>query len=251
MHSEMFTSLRRKAETIERSLESKCNRYIQVAQRISNRLSLVTPSSSSSSNVEEGRGTTNTQDIEDDQAEKSLENDITQLLRQMSSVIDEMEGLIRTSSTTTGSSSQSVLVRRLREIMYDYKSDFRKSNDILLQERSRNELFSRASANVDLPSSVAGDDMEMDSLLRERGAINSSLLSSRGILGQASEIISDLRNQRTTMSGASSRVKSLAGNVPGINEVIDKIRRKKNKDNAIMGCVIAGCVLFCLWYVFG
>lgn len=166
-------------------------------------------------------------------------------MRQMGEVNDDMGKVVESSGRGHGSAA--VLVRRMREILYDYREDFRKANELLRKARARTELFNSASS-VDVSN---GNDAEMDHLLRERGALNSSLLSSRSILGQASEIISDLRNQRTTMSGASSRVVSLAGNVPGINEVIDKIRRKKNKDNAVMGLIIAFCVLFCLWYVFG
>ena len=121
-------------------------------------------------------------------------------MRQMGEVNDDMGRVVESSGKGHGSAA--VLVRRMREILYDYREDFRKANELLRQSRARTELFNNASS-MDVSS---GNDAEMEHLLRERGALNSSLLSSRSILGQASEIISDLRNQRTTMSGASSRV---------------------------------------------
>ena len=37
----------------------------------------------------------------------------------------------------------------------------------------------------------------------------------------------------------------------GVNQLIDKIRKKRNKDDIIVSGVIAFCILFTLWYVLG
>ena len=35
------------------------------------------------------------------------------------------------------------------------------------------------------------------------------------------------------------------------NGLIDKIRKKRLQDDRIVGGVVAGCILFTLWYLFG
>lgn len=40
------------------------------------------------------------------------------------------------------------------------------------------------------------------------------------------------------------------GNLPSITRVIDAIQRKKTRDNAIVGLIIAGCICFTIWYLF-
>lgn len=39
------------------------------------------------------------------------------------------------------------------------------------------------------------------------------------------------------------------GNLPSITRVIDAIQRKKTRDNAIIGLVIAACICFTIWYL--
>lgn len=40
-----------------------------------------------------------------------------------------------------------------------------------------------------------------------------------------------------------------AGNLPSISRVIDAIQKKKTRDNAIVGLIIAGCICFTIWYL--
>jgi hypothetical protein len=40
-----------------------------------------------------------------------------------------------------------------------------------------------------------------------------------------------------------------AGNLPAVSRIIDAIQRKKTRDNAIVGVLIATCICFTIWYV--
>jgi len=51
------------------------------------------------------------------------------------------------------------------------------------------------------------------------------------------------------LSGANTGLAGLASNLPSISRVVDAIQRKKSRDNAIIGLIIAGCLCFTIWYL--
>ena len=92
---------------------------------------------------------------------------------------------------------------------------------------------------------------ELDALLRERSAINNSFRGASDVLGQAQGIKGELRNQRNSLMNSAVGVGSIISNVPGVNRLIDAIQRKKQRDNFVLGGVIALCCFFTFWYMFG
>ena len=96
-----------------------------------------------------------------------------------------------------------------------------------------------------------GHDEGMEHLLRERNAIGNSMKAADAVLGQAAEVQSELRSQGASLRGIQGTMLAIAGNVPGLNVLIDKIRKKRNQDDMIVSGVIAFCILFTLWYVLG
>jgi len=236
-----FQETRRAAETLERSLESKCNTYQQITSRICTRLDLSHSLSSLASPDLENPGSSPA--AADDVEETSLSTAIQSLLSQMNDTNDRLATLAAPTNPTA-----TLLLKRYREIHWDYSSDFKKANDNLRRKREAAELFRGADASL---AGGNATDPATEHLLRERAALNSSVVSSRGVLGQASQIFEELKNQRGGLTSAGSRVSMITENVPGINRVIDAIRRKKEKDNVILGCVLAFCILFVLWYWLG
>ncbi len=91
----------------------------------------------------------------------------------------------------------------------------------------------------------------MEHLLRERSSIDASLNSTNAILSQASSVRNELRTQGHNLRGVSSAMSVIAGNIPGLNGLIDKIRKKRLQDDRVVSGVVAGCILFTLWYLFG
>lgn len=57
-----------------------------------------------------------------------------------------------------------------------------------------------------------------------------------------------LEQQRARFTNSKSRVNSLSHSFAGINSLMEQIRRKKMRNNTIIGLVIAGCVCFTLWW---
>lgn len=152
-------------------------------------------------------------------------------------------------ATSSNNAHHSLLVKRYREIVYDCTNDFKKTNRAILKKREQNDLF-RGAASV-RKEGEEGEDEATAALLRERNAIGNSLQSASSIIGQASDIRSELRNQGTALKNVGNKVLVMASRVPGLNGLIEGIRRKRGKDDNIVSAVIAGCILFTLWYVLG
>jgi Golgi SNAP receptor complex protein 1 len=184
--------------------------------------------------------------------ESALAADIN---RTISAMTDLIERKMMPCAERTGKSQHILLVKRYREILFDCSADFKKTSAAVARKREQMELF-RGSRATSGGSSGQGngngaDDEAMEHLLRERNAIGNSLQTADSVLGQAAEVHSELRSQGSALRGVRGTVMSIAGNVPGLNRLIDNIRKKRNKDDMIVSGVIASCILFTLWYVLG
>lgn len=142
-----------------------------------------------------------------------------------------------------------LLVKRYREILFDLSGDFEKSRQAHTRKVERAKLLEGASPNTN--SSLNIDQNGMDHLMRERNHIHNSQNAAASVIHQATEIRNDLRNQGLSLGRAQSMMGAIASNIPGINTLVEKIKRKRSKDDMIVACVIASCVLFTLWYLFG
>jgi Golgi SNAP receptor complex protein 1 len=175
--------------------------------------------------------------------EATLRHDIQRTLTALQDLITTQ---LQPASERLGSQNAALLVKRYREILFDLSGDFEKSRQAHVRKQERAKLMEGAKTS-------GGDqnDPSMDHLLRERNHINNSLNSASGVLAQASEIRSDLRDQGQSLGRTQSTVGKIMGNIPGINTLVENIRRKRSKDDYIVAGVIASCILFTLWYLFG
>ena len=172
--------------------------------------------------------------------------------RTITSMTDLIERRMMPCAERTGRSQHTLLVKRYREILFDCSADFKKTSAAVARKREQAELFRGANASGGgNGNGGSGMDEGMEHLLRERNAIGNSMKAADAVLGQASEVQSELRSQGASLRGVQGTMLAIAGNVPGLNVLIDKIRKKRNKDDVIVSGVIAFCILFTLWYMFG
>jgi Golgi SNAP receptor complex protein 1 len=174
--------------------------------------------------------------------ESTLQSDIQRLTQRLQDLI---LGRLAASAAT---SSQQASVKRYREILLDLKADFEKCASTVRRSKERHELMAGS-------ASVGGGgtslDPAMDHLLRERNHIENSMNAASGVLGQADSIRSDLYSQGRSLRGTNSLMSQLTTNIPGLNHLVDQIRRKRSRDDKIVAGVIVTCVTFTLWYMFG
>lgn len=232
-----FDGFRREATKLERQLEDRVARYQQLAQ------SLSTTNTFSSSKIN-NRPTSLLDAAENgaltSQEESTLSTDISRTISAMADLVNTKMAPI---AVRTGRTQHSLLVKRYREILFDCTTDYEKTRASVARQRETAELFAGANTGE------AGEG-ETDQLLRERNAIGNSMKGVSSVLGQAEEIRSDLKSQGMALRGTSAKVLAIAQHVPGVNKLIDHIRKKRNRDDMVVSGIVGACILFTLWYIF-
>jgi Golgi SNAP receptor complex protein 1 len=182
---------------------------------------------------------------------KKIDEEESALSKEIHRTMSTMTELINTKmapcAERTGRSQHSLLVKRYREILFDCGADFKKTSAGVARRREAMELFRGSNDN----KGENGTDPAMEQLLRERNAIDNSMKSASSVLNQASSVRSELRSQGASLRGVGGTMASIAGNIPGVNNLIERIRQKRMRDDKVVGGVVAGCILFTLWYLFG
>lgn len=143
--------------------------------------------------------------------------------------------------------SQRATCQRYQDILQDLRADYEKSNQLLRRAQERQELLAGASP----VSGGSVNDPAMESLLRERNHIQNSMNAAASVVGQAESIRQDLYGQGRSLRATSSLMSQIAGNIPGINTLVEQIRRRRLQDDKVVAGVIAFCIVFTLWYLFG
>jgi Golgi SNAP receptor complex protein 1 len=143
------------------------------------------------------------------------------------------------------------IVNRYQTILSDLRADMDKTVARVRQAKERQELM--GGSNMAGASSSGGGNIDpaMEHLLRERNHIHNSQRAADSVLGQADSIRSDLRNQGRSLRSTGSLLGQITQNVPGLNHLVEHIRRRRSRDDYIVAGVIASCILITLWYVFG
>eukprot|EP00527_Entomoneis_sp_CCMP2396_P000788 CAMPEP_0198138680 /NCGR_PEP_ID=MMETSP1443-20131203/2071_1 /TAXON_ID=186043 /ORGANISM="Entomoneis sp., Strain CCMP2396" /LENGTH=130 /DNA_ID=CAMNT_0043800565 /DNA_START=802 /DNA_END=1194 /DNA_ORIENTATION=- len=129
----------------------------------------------------------------------------------------------------------------------DLRSDLEKAQQTVRRAAERRELLQGSFA----ASVQSGNDPAMDQLLCERSHIQNSMNAAGGVLGQAEAVRTDLRFQGRSLRNTQGMIGQITGNIPGLNTLIENIRRRRSQDDMIVAGVIASCILFTLWYTFG
>jgi len=162
-------------------------------------------------------------------------------------VQQQLQEVISKLSSAAVTPSQRAATKRYQDIFSDMKRDYDKAVASYQRAAARHELLGDAAPNS------AGNEKHdaTDTLLRERGYINNSLNAAAGVIGQAEAVRSDMYSQGRSLRNTGGLMGQIAANVPGVNTLIDNIRRKRLQDDKIVAATVAFCVVFTLWYIFG
>jgi golgi SNAP receptor complex member 1 len=180
--------------------------------------------------------------------------DVMAQQQEIQSLFAQLTDLIAKKLTPTAvTPAQRAVTTRYHDVLSDLRADFDRATIHYQRARDRYELLGGGGgANaVAPPSSSNGDSAAMEVLLRERNHIHSSLNAVSSVLGQAEAVRSDLHGQGRSLRNTSGIMGQIAGNIPGLNTIVDAIRRRRSSDDKVVAAVIALCIFFTLWYVFG
>lgn len=236
-----FESSKREAAALERLLEDKVSRYQLLTQKYS------TSSSSSS-------GATSADVLsraEQGFHSSSLQQDVTAYQQDIQLLFQQLTDLIaKKLAPAAVTPSQRAVTARYQDVLQDLRADFDRSSLALQRARDRHELLGGA-ANQNSNSGNGNNNAAMDSLLRERNHIHNSMNAVGSVIGQAEAVHSDLHGQGRSLRSTGGILGQIAGNIPGLNSIVEKIRQRRSSDDKIIAGVIASCIVFTLWYVLG
>lgn len=147
--------------------------------------------------------------------------------------------------------SQRAVTTRYEQVLRDTKLDYDRIQQQYTRYYERNELFSSTNHSTTSGNNAGNTDPAMEALLRERNSMSNSINHTTNILHQADSIRNELHQQGRSLRNTNSVVGMITNHVPSINTLIDTIRRRRNSDDTIVAIVIALCIVFTFWYVFG
>ncbi|CEP03462.1 Golgi SNAP receptor complex member 1 [Plasmodiophora brassicae] len=135
--------------------------------------------------------------------------------------------------------------QRYREIHRDYLHEFNRTRAALQASIERAELFSGDMGRA----GRARPEAEM--LLGEQKSLHSSIDMVDELIGRADATREGLVKQRAIYTTTAANLDQIAQRFPLIRDAMIRIRRYKQRDMIVLAVVIATCILFTLWYVFG
>ncbi|OSX67099.1 hypothetical protein POSPLADRAFT_1042372 [Postia placenta MAD-698-R-SB12] len=220
-----YDSLHRQCRTLESLFDTKLTAYARLASSIARHQDDIEATGSG-------------------ERWKDLEIECEELLEKLQELNDQLSAL---SDDTDNPPSQTMLraIQRHREVYQDYVREFRRTKTNVQAALDQANLLSGVRNDIDAYRSSAAD-----SLLAERGHIDSSHRMTDDILAQAYETRAEFSRQGSTISGINARMTGVLTSLPGMNHLISMIRSRRRRDAIIVGCVVGVCLILLLMYAF-
>ncbi|KAF5388584.1 hypothetical protein D9757_004728 [Collybiopsis confluens] len=215
-----YEQLHRQCRTLENLFDTKLNSYSQLVSVISR-----------PDDVEAGGSR---------ERWKDLEMEAGELLEKLEESNEQLNNL----DPETLSLSMLRAIQRHRELFQDNSREFKRTRASVQNALDQVNLLSGVRNDIDAYKSSAAD-----SLLAERGGIDSSHRMTDDLLSQAYDTRADLARQRSTLSGINTRITNILNTMPGINNLVSMIKSRRRRDSIIIGVVVGVCVLVILSYL--
>ncbi|KAJ7161294.1 hypothetical protein C8R43DRAFT_1086628 [Mycena crocata] len=223
-----YDQLHRQCRTLENLFDSKLTSYSQLVSSISRNSDDVEASGSS-------------------ERWRDLEFELDDLLEKASSLEETNEQMsVLANEPDTLSTSMLRAIQRHAELFQDNARELKRTKASVKNALDHANLLSGVRNDIDAYKSSAPD-----SLLEERGRIDSSHRMTDDLLEQAYETRAEFGRQRTALSTINSRMKTVLNTMPGISNLVNMIKSRRRRDTIIMGAVISACILFILYSWFG
>ena len=113
------------------------------------------------------------------------------------------------------------------------------------RQRQQAELFGVVGGD-----SAEGNDPARDHLLRERKLLAEATQQGQEIMGKAEAAYTGLREQGNSLFGVASRMTTgVIARFPMIGNLVERVRRRRQRDQIIMAILFAVLIFFTLWYL--
>ncbi|KZV87999.1 V-snare-domain-containing protein [Exidia glandulosa HHB12029] len=228
-----FETLRRQSRTLESLVDTKLNAYSRLATSIA--------TTSSARDVDLEANATSEDRWTD------IEEEIEGLLDKLRETSDELAAALD-NAPTRPSPTMTHALQRHKEVLQDYTRDFNRTKANVREARDRANLLQNVRSDIN--AYKAAQSSASDSLLAERGRIDSSHRMTDDLLSQAYETRDEFARQRSAIAGINARMASVMSAFPGLNSLVSMIRSRRRRDAIILGVIIGICTLFLFSYVF-
>ncbi|KIJ22015.1 hypothetical protein PAXINDRAFT_124436 [Paxillus involutus ATCC 200175] len=224
-----YDSLHRQCRTLESLFDSKLTSYARLASSIAKNQDDVEASGSR-------------------ERWRDLQGEVEDLLEKASTgpLKETNDALLALSSNPDSLPSQSMsrAIQRHREVYQDYARELQRTKTNAQHALEQANLLTGVRNDIDAYKSSAAD-----SLLAERGRIDSSHRMTDDILEQAYETRAEFSRQSFSLAGINTRMTGVINTVPGINNLLAMIKTRRRRDSIIIGVIIAVCLLLLLSYM--
>uniref|UniRef100_F1L4W3 Golgi SNAP receptor complex member 1 n=1 Tax=Ascaris suum TaxID=6253 RepID=F1L4W3_ASCSU len=233
---ETWEDLRKRARMLENSIDVKLVTLNKLACGISGRHESSVSVNNSKENVF-----------------NSLSAELEEMIVKLVHINDEMSEHIgrhqRASPASGGWASNPALqhtLRRHREILRDYSTEFNRSRDNVQNQLQRESLLRGGSDDA---SCLNNRLKPSDFLLKEQEHIASCdrLLDEQISIAMSAK--EHTYTQRMTLRDISKKVTNLAKKYPLVNSVVQKIQMRKRKDTVILAAAVSACLILILLYL--
>ncbi|KAG7452248.1 v-SNARE protein [Guyanagaster necrorhizus] len=218
-----YEQLHRQCRTLESLFDSKLTSYSQLVSALSR------PNEDVEANGSSERW-------------KDLELEVDDLLEKLEETNEKLGAL--TNEPDILSQSMLRAIQRHRELYQDNVQAVKRTKASVKQAMEQANLLSGVRNDIDAYKSSAAD-----SLLAERGRIDSSHRMTDDMIEQAYETRSEFTRQRSSLAGINTRMINAINTMPGINNVVSMIKSRRRRDSIILGVVIGICIILILSYL--
>ncbi|KAL0576711.1 protein transport protein gos1 [Marasmius crinis-equi] len=218
-----YEQLHRQCRTLENLFDTKLTSYSQIVSAISR----------------------STEDVEASGSRerwKDLEIELDELLEKLEETNEQLSALSNDPDVLSPSMLRAI--QRHRELFQDNSRELKRTKANVKNALDQANLLSGVRNDIDAYKSSAAD-----SLLGERGRIDSSHRMTDELLEQAHETRAEFSRQRASLAGINTRMASVLSSMPGINNVVAMIKSRRRRDSIIMGVVIGFCAILLLTYL--
>ncbi|PKI84757.1 protein transport protein gos1 [Malassezia vespertilionis] len=173
----------------------------------------------------------------------AVETEIQALLAQYKEAQEELAMLLN-DPMLPPSQTQQHAVQRHRELLIELERDFFRSRTNLTHALDKKALLGHVKQDID--SYRLQHANEMEAYLDERGHLQNAHRMMDDTLDQAYATQSEFRSQHSQLAGALTRMRNTVAQVPGLNNILTLISRRRRRDTVIIALVIGVCVFILL-----
>ncbi|KAK4910775.1 protein transport protein gos1, partial [Elasticomyces elasticus] len=156
--------------------------------------------------------------------ETQAESQIESLLTQRDASVAQLSRLLDSESALSTSALKQNNLTRHRELLTDHRSELRRIKNQISENRDRQHLLTNIRNDIDAHNANrTQEDQEAEYMLQERGHLESSHSVIDGIISQAYAISGDMGLQRDTLASVNRRITMVAGQLPGVNQLMQRI----------------------------